>query len=274
MPHWGCAACAVEYPPADAPPVACPICQDERQFVPRSGQRWFSLEGLHESGTRLVVDELEPGLFGITPTPDVGINQTGTLVCTNAGNLLWDPPGFVDDEGAARVRELGGAVAIVASHPHMYGAQVSWSEALGGVPVLVAAADRHWVQREHDCIRSFAGDLEVLPGITIRAVGGHFPGSLVAYWSAGADGRGVLLAGDTIYPVPSGQWVTFMRSFPNLIPMSAAVVDRVAESITAHPFDRVYGNFGNTIETDARAVVRRSADRYMAWVRGDFDALT
>jgi glyoxylase-like metal-dependent hydrolase (beta-lactamase superfamily II) len=274
MPQWGCAACAVEQPDSDLPPAECAICRDERQYVPKSGQDWFSLEQLRESGVRLDIQPLESRLWGITPHPAVGIAQTAKLVQTDAGNLLWDPTGFVDDAGARRVLELGGAAAIVASHPHMYGAQVSWSRALGGVPVLVAEADRAWVQRPDECIRSFAGEIEVLPGVTISTPGGHFPGSLVAHWAHGADGRGVLLSGDTIFPSPSGEWVTFMRSFPNMIPMSAAVVDRVARAILARPFDRVYGNFGNSVDRDAHAVIRRSADRYMGWVRGDFDEST
>jgi hypothetical protein len=39
-------------------------------------------------------------------------------------------------------------------------------------------------------------------------------------------------------------------------------------------FGRLYDNFGHTIDSDARAVVRRSADRYKGWVSGDFDDLT
>lgn len=274
MTLWICATCAVEYPEADTAPERCPICEDERQFVPRSGQTWASLEGLSDRGYRLEVEELESRLFGITAQPSVGINQTALLVQTDAGNLLWDPTGFVDEAGAARVRELGGAAAIVASHPHMYGAQVSWSRALGGVPVLVSAADSSWVQRQDAVIRTWSREFEILPGVTLRSVGGHFPGSAVAYWSEGADGHGVCLAGDTLFPNPDGTSVSFMRSYPNLIPLSAAVVDRVAGSMVDHPFDRVYGNFGNTIGADARGIIRRSAERYIGWVRGEFDHLT
>ena len=83
-----------------------------------------------------------------------------------------------------------------------------------------------------------------------------------------------VLAGDTIFPGSNGKWVTFMRSFTETIPMYAAVVDRVVQKTLERPFDRLYSNFGGVIDTDARAVVRRSADRYMGWVRGDFDHLT
>lgn len=45
------------------------------------------------------------------------------------------------DDAVARVRELGGVAYVAASHPHMFGVQVEWSRAFGGVPVLVSAAD-------------------------------------------------------------------------------------------------------------------------------------
>ena len=275
MPQWTCKTCAVEQPETAEPPAGCPICLDERQYVPRAGQAWTSLEQLSADGNELEIKEAEPHLFAITTLPEVGIGQRSLLLQTEAGNLLWDPVGFVDDASAQRIRDLGGAAAIAASHPHMFGAQVAWSQALGGPSVLVAEADRSWVQRTDPVISFWSGTLEVLPGVTLRTTGGHFPGSAVVHWEAGAQGRGVLLAGDSIFPGPDGKSVSFMRSFPNKIPMSAAVVDRVANTVTERPFDRLYGNFdGDVVDPDARAVVRRSADRYMAWVRGDFDHLT
>ncbi|MDQ1570036.1 MAG: hypothetical protein QOF79_710 [Actinomycetota bacterium] len=279
MPVWICAACAVEHPDTAEPPTRCRICNDERQYVPMSGQSWTTLERLGAAGTQLTIVEVEPNLFGISEHPQVGIGQRAHLIRTAGGNLLWDPTGFVDEAGAEQVRALGPVAAIVASHPHMYGVQVEWSRALGGVPVLVSEADREWVQRPDAAVEFFGGDFfsgdhEVVPGVTLRTPGGHFPGSVVAYWSEGAEGRGVLLSGDTIFPGPDGKWVSFMRSYPNNIPLSIAVVDRVARATNAHPFDRIYGNFGGVIPTDAQAVVRRSADRQMSWMRGDFDDLT
>lgn len=276
MTVWICRACAVEYPDTEHPPAACAICGDERQYVPlEAGQQWTSLAELSEAGTTLAITEVEPDLFGINAVPGVGIGQRAHLVRTDAGSILWDPTGFVDAAGAAAVLELGPVAAIVASHPHMFGVQVEWSRALGGVPVLVAGADREWVQRPDDAIQFLDGDEHlILPGVTLRTVGGHFPGSLLLYWSAGAEGRGVLLGSDTVFPLQDGKWVAFARSFPNHIPLSAAVVDRVATAALARPFDRMYGNFGWAIPGGAMDVIRRSADRHIAWVRGDFDHLT
>lgn len=266
-----CRTCAVEH---DAAAEMCAICADERQWVPAEGQQWTTLEELSAAGHALRVREVEPDLFGITIEPKFGIGQRSHLVRTPAGNLLWDLVGYLDDDAVRRIRELGGAAAIVASHPHHYGVQVEWSRALGGVPVLVAEADADWVARPDRVIETWSGSLDVLPGIRLTQLGGHFPGSAVAHWAAGAGGRGVLFTGDTVPTNPDRATVTFMRSYPNRIPLSAAVAERIARGVEQFDFDRTYDNFGTSIDTDARAAVRRSADRYVGWVRGDFDHLT
>lgn len=265
---WICETCAVEHGEAVG---VCAICADERQWVPATGQRWTTLEELAGAGHRTRVRELEGDLFGITVEPKVGIGQQAYLVRTPAGNLLWDPTGYLDDQAVRRVRELGETTAVAASHPHMFGVQVQWSHALGGVPVLVTEPNLKWISRPDPAIRSWAGKLEVLPGLTLVQLGGHFQGSAVAHWEAGAGGNGVLLGSDTIQTNPDRASVTFMRSYPNRIPLSAAVVERVTRAVEMLSFDRLYDNFGGTIDTDAVAAVRRSADRYAGWVRGDFD---
>ena len=266
-----CATCAVEH---SERVEVCAIYADERQYVPEEGQQWTTLDELVAGGVTASIRELEPGLFGLTTSEAVGIGQTSKLVRTPEGMLLWDPLGFVDDDIAARVRELGEVTAIAASHPHMFGVQVEWSRALGGVPIYVAEADREWVQRADAAIQTWADDLEILPGVTLTQPGGHFPGSAAVHWAAGAGGGGVLLSGDTLFPNPDRSSVSFMRSYPNRIPLSAAVVDRIARHLDRFDYERVYGNFDNTIPADARAIVRHSADRHMAWVRGDYDHLT
>jgi hypothetical protein len=268
---WICQTCGVEHAAALE---VCAICADERQWVPAAGQQWTTLDELAAAGHRARVRELEPDLFGVTVEPKVGIGQQAHLVRTPAGNLLWDVPGYLDDYAVQRVRQLGGVAAIVASHPHHFGVQVEWSRALGGVPVLVSEPNMEWVSRPDPVIRPWAGRLEVLPGITLVQLGGHFPGSAVAHWAAGGGGKGVLFGADTIQTNRDRASATFMRSYPNRIPLSAAVVERIVRAVEEFSFDRLYDNFGNTIDTDARAAVRRSADRYIGWVRGDFDHLT
>lgn len=267
-----CATCAVETEGEHPPERLCPICADERQYLPKGGQRWTTVEALIATGHVLEWFEVEPDLIGLTTEPGVGIGQQTLLVRTDEGNLLWDPPGLITDEAIDHVRRQGRVVAIAASHPHMFGVQLAWAEALNA-PVLVNEADAGWVQRPGAAIELWSGERQLTSTITLHTLGGHFPGSCVATWSAGAEGRGVLLAGDTIFANPDGS-ASFMRSYPNRIPLSAAVVQRLADATDALTFDRLYNNFGAIIDADARAVVRSSADRHAAWVRGDFDHLT
>jgi hypothetical protein len=267
-----CATCAVEY--SEPLPAVCPICADERQWIPEDGQHWTDLDELAALGHRLVVRELEPDLHGIGGEPGVGIGQLAKLVRTPAGNLLWDPTGYVDDDTAAAVRELGPVLAIAASHPHMFGVQLEWSSRLGDPPVLVAEADREWLGRIDSRVQFWSGRRDLAPGLTLHQVGGHFPGSAVALWAAGAQARGVLLSGDTVFPNPDRYSIGFLRSYPNKIPLSGAVVERLTTALERLEFDRIYGNFDNSIASDALRLLRLSADRHIGWVRGDYDHLT
>ena len=242
--------------------------------MPAGGQRWTTLDELRAQGYRAHLEELEPDLYAITSSPSAGIGQQSKLVVTPEGSLLWDPIGFLDDDVVERDPRPRTGPAIAASHPHMYGVQVEWSRALGDPPVLVSQADVRWVNRPDPVIQAWRGEQEVLPGVTLSQPGGHFPGSAVAHWAAGADGKGVLLSGDTIFANPDRQSVAFMRSYPNHLPLSGAVARRVADHVDRLEFDRLYGNFANVIATDAKQVVRRSADRHIGWANGDFDHLT
>lgn len=269
---WLCATCGVERGPSLEEPARCDICEDERQYVPASGQRWTTLDSLRAAGHVVTVTRVADR-FWLVGSADVGIGQQAALVRTDAGNLLFDPPGLIDDDSVARVRDLGGVAAIVASHPHMYGAQSSWSSAFDDAPVWIAEADRAWVGRWTPAMRTWSDPFEVLPGIVLEQVGGHFPGSTVALWSDPPASRGVLLAGDAIFPVADGG-VTFLRSFPNRIPLSAGVVRRIADQVGRWEFDELYDNFGGSIGPGADASVQRSARRYVEWVSGANDHLT
>src|ERR1041385_2098729 len=63
MPAFICTACGTQYPPSEAPPAQCPVCEDERQFLPPEGQSWTTLDRLrisHHNGFR----QHEPGQIG------------------------------------------------------------------------------------------------------------------------------------------------------------------------------------------------------------------
>lgn len=266
-----CATCGVEH---TEPVGSCRICADERQWVPADGQIWTSLRELREAGHRVRIEELEPDLYGLKVEPSVAIGQQAHLVLTPRGSVLWDVPPFIDRAAVDQIHEHGPVLAITASHPHMFGVQSAWSHALEQAPILVCEPLLEWVQRPDSAITSWSGRHEIAPGLVLHELGGHFRGSSLLHWAAGAGGRGVLLSSDTIHGNPDGKTVTFMRSYPNRIPLSAAVVARLAAGVTELEFERIYDNFGRGPSSDAAAAVQRSAERYIGWVRGDFDDLT
>jgi len=100
-------------------------------------------------------------------------------------------------------------------------------------------------------------------GVTLYRCGGHYTGSTVLHWSEGAERLGVLLSSDTLFVARDLRHVSFMYSYPNYIPLSASVVDRIIEIVTPLKFDRIYGHFsGQVISTEAKTAVQRSAERY------------
>lgn len=268
-----CATCGVESGTSrSALPEVCPICADERQYVPAGGQSWVTQAELADR-SEVRITELGRDHWGVTAA-GVGIGQTMNVVRTAGGVLLWDPTGLVDASTVEFVRSLGMPVlAIVASHPHMYGAQVGWSHALGRPPVLVNAADEEWVQRRDPVLSPWSGAHALTDGVELRTLGGHFPGSAIAHWN-GPDNDGVVLAGDTIMVNPDRATVSFMRSYPNRIPLSAAVVGRIAQDVAGLRYEQIWSNFGNAITRAADTAVQRSAERHISWARGEFDALT
>ena len=269
MPAYICRTCGVQLAPGTQPPPNCPICDDERQYVPPGGQRWATLPELQAEGRRADVRDLEPGLTGIGANPSIGIGQRALLVQTAGGNLLWDCLGFIDDAGIAAVRDRGGLSGIAMSHPHFYGVCVEWSQAFGNAPIFIPEADRRWVMRPDPAVRHWQGTLTPVAGLTLIQCGGHFEGSAVLHWSAGTEGRGALLTGDTLTVVADRRYVSFMRSYPNEIPLSAATVKGIAATVRPYRFDRVYGGWWDrVIDGDGAAAVERSADRYIRWIEG------
>jgi glyoxylase-like metal-dependent hydrolase (beta-lactamase superfamily II) len=262
-----CAACGNHFhQPA---PGVCPVCADERQWLPPDGQRWTSLAELAEAGHRSDVRLAEPGLTGIGADPPVAIGQRSLLVSAPGGNVLWDPSGFIDDAAVAAVRAAGGLSHVTASHPHFYGAIVTWARAFGA-EILVPADDAGWLRAGPDVrVRTWSGVLEVQPGVTLIQCGGHFPGSAVLHWGDGAQRHGVLLSGDTIFVTPGEDRVTFVWSAPNRLPLSEAAVTGVWEAVRPYSFERIYGGWWTPVlRSRAREIVQRSAERYIEHLRG------
>jgi glyoxylase-like metal-dependent hydrolase (beta-lactamase superfamily II) len=265
---WICAACGNHYPAAPSPPTVCVICADERQWVPPSGQQWATLDQLAADGHRSDVREIEPGLIGIGVEPPVGIGQRALLVTTAEGNLLWDPPGFLDAAAVRQVGDAGGLRAVSSSHPHFYGAITEWSRAFDA-EILLPEADASWLAHPDPALRTWRDAHRVLPDLTLIQCGGHFPGSSVVHWASGAGGSGALLSGDTIFVTPGEDRVTFVWSAPNRLPLHADAVRGVVAAVRPYAFDRIYGGWWTPVlRRDAKRVVQASARRYIEVMGG------
>ncbi len=264
MPYYICCTCGVQYAETETAPERCLICEDERQFVAWDGQQWTTLEELR-SQYRNHFEEMEPELFRIGTEPEFGIGQHAFLVCSPGGNVLWDSITLIDDASVERVRSLGGIQAIAISHPHYYSAIVEWSRAFGGAPIYIHAADQPWVTRPDPAIVYWQGETRKLgAGLTLIHGGGHFAGSAMLHWGAGAGGRGALLVGDTIQVVHDRRWVSFMYSYVNYVPLAPSKIRRLVGSVEPFAFERIYSPWpGRVVQAGGKAAVRHSAERYL-----------
>lgn len=262
MPNYICVTCGTQFPASETPPAHCPLCEDERQYVNPDGQQWTTLESL-QTDRKMLIEQVEPGLFRLKPEPKIGIGQWAHLVQTPGGNVLWDCVPFLDTASIDAINALGGISAIAISHPHFHTLMVEFSR-IFDAPIYIHAGNRPDVVRDDPAI--FYWDTpthKLMDGITLVHCGGHFEGSSVLHWRDGAEGRGILLSSDTIDVVQDTRWATFMYSYPNLIPLPPSKVRKIVAAVDPFPYDRVYESFGGVIKGDAKARVHASADRYI-----------
>ncbi|MEM7535539.1 MAG: MBL fold metallo-hydrolase [Chloroflexota bacterium] len=263
MNNYICKTCGTQFSETAVAPTACTICEDERQYIGWAGQQWTTLAELrtdHHNEIR----ELEPNLTGIGTHPTFAIGQRAILVQTPSGNVLWDCISLLDDATIAAVKALGGIDAIAISHPHFYSSMVEWSRAFHA-PIYLHKADKEWVMRPDAAIVFWEGDRKLLwSGMTLIRGGGHFDGGTMLHWAAGAGGAGALLTGDIIQVVPDRRYVSFMYSYPNLIPLSSVKVQQVVDAVQPYDFARIYAAWwGRVMQQDAKIAVSRSATRYI-----------
>ena len=272
MTAFLCTTCGVQHADAPEPPATCAICEDERQYVGHDGQAWTTLAALG-ADHRARVEEQEPGLVGVGTAPGFAIGQRALLFRTPDWNLLWDCVPLLDDVREA-VEALGGVDAVALPHPHFQSTAAAWAEAFDA-RVLVHADDARWTMRPHRRLETWDGErIEPVAGAALVRTGGHFAGSAVCHLPDAAGGRGALLTGDTVQVVADRRRVGFMRSYPNLVPLSAASVGRIADALAPLAFDRLYGGWWErVVPTDAAEAVRASAARHLAALDGSYDGV-
>jgi hypothetical protein len=211
-----------------------------------------------------LIKEEDSGLYSIHTQPDFAIGERAFLLQTPEGNILWDCISLLDEETEAALVRLGGIDAIAISHPHYYTTVVEWSRAFGNATVYLHEFERPWVMRPDPVIHFWSGNtMRLFGGVSLIRTGGHFDGYQVLHLP-GHDGNGILLAGDQPEVCMDRNWVTFMYSYPNFIPLGRRAVEQIMETLQPFQFERLYAAFpGRDLKADARQIVERSATRYI-----------
>lgn len=265
MQHYICVTCGTQFKQTDQEPESCPICEDERQYVPLDGQQWTTLEQL-QGKYRNIFQKKEKGLYGIETSPRFGIGQRALFLQTAGGNMLWDCLAFLDETTVDIIKALGGLEAIAISHPHYYSSMLEWSKAFGDIPIYLHRADQEWVMRSDERLHFWKGDTySLFDELTLIRAGGHFEGGTVLHWPSGAEEKGALLTGDILQVVADRKHLSFMYSYPNQIPLSAETVQQIANRLEDFTYDRIYGAFRNrNILQNAERAVEGSVKRYIS----------
>jgi hypothetical protein len=256
-----CTACGTQYAQPEKTNAVCPICNDDRQYVPEQGQTWTSLAAL-QSTHSLITRQLHNQLYEIKMVPSFAIGQRALLVITPEGNILWDCVALLTEPVITWINTLGGLKAIAFSHPHYYTTMNDWAN-IFNCPIYIHEADAPWLFNKGSQVQLWRGAGKTLwGGMRIINVGGHFPGSCilhVPFLSAG----GTLLCGDTFYIAPDKRHMAVMYSYPNRIPLPLQEIQRIKNVMATIPFDTMYGFYDyQNLEGHAKTIMDNSLNRY------------
>ncbi|TQS32701.1 hypothetical protein Golomagni_06977 [Golovinomyces magnicellulatus] len=130
-------------------------------------------------------DPIDGRIWSIFSRPQFAIGQRALFIQTEAGNVLWDCITYLDEATIKFIKERGGLKAIAISHPHFYSSHLEWAREFD-CPVYLADEDQEWLNREDTQGKRifYKGEhIEILPGVNMVKLGGHFPGSSALHWN-------------------------------------------------------------------------------------------
>lgn len=254
-----CTACGTQYLNPDDW-IQCPICLDDRQYIPEQGQTWTNLVELsikHKVATKKITESI----YELKTVPGFAIGQRALLILSPGGNILWDCIALLDDATIEFIKSKGELKAIAFSHPHYYSTMNDWAK-IFDCPIYIHEKDAEWIYYKTEYLKLWSGDEhELWDGITIYNVGGHFPGSCVLRLP---DSNGTLLTGDTFYLSPHLKHLAIMYSYPNRIPLPLNEIHRIKEFMEPIEFDSMFGFYDyQNIYSGAKELLNVSLGRYL-----------
>lgn len=255
-----CRACGTQFFPKVGPPLECPICLDDRQYIPMTGQAWTDLAELNNNYT-VRIKQIRSGLYDLKMDPSFAIGQRALLLESLGGNLLWDCIPLINESTIEFIKEKGGLKAIAISHPHYYSTMNEWAS-IFNCPVYVHQNDKSWIQYMGPHIENWEGEEKFLwDDLKIIRMGGHFPGSCILFLP-GTQEEGIILCGDTFYLSPSKKFISLMYSYPNHIPLPSNEIGRIRNLCRDLRFQSAYGAFEfQNLERGGKQLLNKSFEQ-------------
>ncbi|CZR65999.1 related to metallo-beta-lactamase family protein [Phialocephala subalpina] len=247
-----CCTCGTQFSTSDRSALTnCRICEDPRQFVPLAGHTFTTMsEMISKHQNKWEQNKIDSCVWSIWTEPRFAIGQRAMLLQTAEGNVLWDCITHLDARTVEWINSIGGIRAIVMSHPHFYSTHLEWAKAFQ-CPVYLSREDEKWLNRPDTpgVERRFVegATLTIVPGVTAVKTGGHFDGSMVLHWEKH------LFISDTLHTVPSAYYnkgrqpgtisYVAMWSYPNMIPLPPAAIQKIWEALKPYEFTATFGAF-------------------------------
>ncbi|KAF3922668.1 hypothetical protein ABW21_db0202713 [Orbilia brochopaga] len=256
-----CVRCGTQYEETDSAQRAnCPTCDDPREAVPPTGQAWTTLRDLYTTPSlktptepkytiEISTDAREPNVTILTTRPRFAIGQSSFILKTPHGLVIWEIMPYLDQPTIDAINAIGEVKAIAISHPHFYNTPFMWSEAFGNVPVYISNADKDWLRTKDrkGVVRTWEDEVEVLSGVKVVQLGGHFPGSSVLEF------EDKLFVADTIVMTPAALYhynrqpgyrcFSFQWSVINFIPLAPPQMSKMWAKVKKLNFATVYGGW-------------------------------
>jgi len=261
--HPICNTCGTQFLGEKQLNELCPICNDDRQFVPEEGQSWTNLDELKRKHT-VKITQFTDSLYSLTVTPGFAIGQRAFLILSPHGNILWDCIPLLDEPTIDFIKSKGGLKAIALSHPHFYSTMNEWA-AVFDCPIYIHQNDSEFIFNRGPHVQLWGGDSEQLwDGIKLVNIGGHFPGSSILHIASLSPG-GSIFCGDTFYLAPSKRFIAVMYSYPNRIMLAKKEFLSVYKKSSDLEFDTFHGaSFeGQSLFGNANDVFTASMKNYM-----------
>ena len=240
LSRYACANCGY-WQEFFAEPLTCPVCLDVRHVPPENGWQFLSPGDLDARG-ECNWSEVEPGIWRFTVEPTLGIGPVGYLVTNGEGNVAFEGCDWYNESSLQHIDSLGGVSWLSASHPHSHAALWRVSERFGP-RVAIQREDLPWVSTLN-VGRPFDERLEILPGLELIHVGGHFDGQSVLYDRT----RGILFCGDALKleledDGRTAYAISCHKAFVRGIPLTPAEVAGYREVFEDLDFEQVFTTF-------------------------------